>query len=61
MCVAYYGNSASSLRSPQTYTVCFTAFKPKPCGAVKGSAVPGLRSRIIEWTSVAEDPLHAGL
>jgi len=39
----------------------FTAFKPKPCGAVKGSAVPGLRSRIIEWTSVAEDPLHAGL
>ena len=38
----------------------FTAFKPKPCGAVNRSAVPGLRSRIIRMDECAPRPAARG-
>jgi len=55
LCVRSESTSARQTNPRATHSL-FTRAHPQV-----DDGVPGLRSRIIEWTSVAEGPLHAGL
>ena len=52
----------STVPRNQLFNALLSSVKPPPVSPpLPPESVPGLRSRIIEWTGVAEGPLHAGL